>query len=86
MPNEVKAMSDYGILMFPSFWIKAQKVIAGLIHYHPATAVGGYVIADMLEMNSASFLDVNVINKAMEGTIVNEPTSLVDWNIISHYL
>lgn len=85
MPAEIKALSDSGVLMFPSFWLKAQKVIAGLVHYHPATALGGYAVAEMLDISNASFLDVNVINKALEGTIVNEPTSLVDWDIISPY-
>ena len=83
MPSEIRALSDYGVLMFPNFWIKAQKVIIGLLHYHPTTAIGGYAIADMLDINNASFLDVNIVNKLMNGTVVNEPTNLIDWEYLS---
>ena len=86
MPAGIKAMSDYAVLMFPSFWMKAQKVILGLAHYHPATAIGGYAIADILDVNSANFLDVNIISKMMDGEIVNDPTSVVDWEVISWLL
>jgi len=86
LPREVKALSDYGILMFPSFWIKAQKVIVGLVHYHPSTAITSYMIADALDISSATFLDVNIINKISDGTVINEPTNLVDWGVLSHYL
>jgi len=82
MPSEIKALSDYGVLLFPSFWMKAQKVIWNLAHYHPATAIGGYAIADALDVNSANFMDVNVINRMLDGKIVNEPTNLIDWDML----
>jgi hypothetical protein len=41
MPQEIKALSDYGILMFPGFWIRAQKVIANLVIHHPLNAGTG---------------------------------------------
>jgi hypothetical protein len=86
MPAEIKMLSDYGVLLFPSFWIKAQKVIAGLVMYHPATAVGGYAIADFLDVNSANFIDVNIVNRILDGRVLNDPTSLVDWDTLSPWL
>ena len=35
--------------------------------YHPLSAGGGFITADILELNGASFVDVNIISKAIEG-------------------
>ena len=85
MPELIKGLSDYGVLLFPNFWMKAQKVVANLVYRHPASALSGYAIADMLDINSASFLDVNLITRIIEGRVINEPTSLIDWEIFSIY-
>jgi hypothetical protein len=85
MPAEIKAMSDYGVLLFPSFWLKAQKVIANLVMYHPVTAVSGYAIADMLDVNSANFLDINIVNRIVDGKIVSNPTDLFSWDMLSAF-
>jgi len=86
LPAEVKVLSDVGVLMFPAFWMKIQKVIIGLIRYHPATAIGGYVVADMLDLNGANIIDTNLFNKAIDGSIVNDPTSVIDENTFSWLL
>lgn len=83
LPAEVKALSDLGVLMFPAFWMKIQKVIIGLIRYHPATAIGGYTLAQVLDMNSANIIDTNLFNKIIDGTVVNDPTSIIDLNTFS---
>lgn len=71
MPKEVKAMSDYGVLMFPSFWMRAQKIIWNLAKYHPLNAGGGYLAADLLNINGASILDANIADKIISGTAVH---------------
>lgn len=86
MPPSVKALSDYGILMFPSFWMRTQKVIASLILYHPATAIGGYMIEDYLNMGSANILDANFIDKVVEGTVTHDPMSILSANSVAWWL
>lgn len=86
MPSEVKAMSDYAILMFPAFWIKIQKVIAGLATYHPATAIGGYAIADALDIGGANIIDVNIINKIGEDSVVGDGVNIIGWSTFSPLL
>jgi len=56
MPREVKLLSDYGILMFPSFWLRIQKVILSLL----AKRVGGYGLVLGGEEISSEFLHVNI--------------------------
>ena len=86
VPKEVKMLSDYGILMFPSFWLRAQKVIAGLIRYHPGTALASYIAESMMGIGGINFLDTNIINKITDGQIINDPTNLIDWDIMSPWL
>lgn len=83
LPAEVKALSDIGVLMFPAFWMKIQKVIMGLVRYHPATAISGYVIADAIGANGANIIDTNIFNKVSDGTVLNDPTSIVDTDTFS---
>lgn len=86
MPPAVKALSDYGILMFPSFWMRTQKVIASLILYHPATAIGGYMIEDYLNMGSANIIDANFGEMVYEGTVVHDPIGILSPNSIAWWL
>lgn len=83
MPPPIKALSDYGILLFPSFWMKAQKIVVGLAYYHPWTAIGGYATADVIGMNNANFMDVNIINKILDGRVINNPTDLLGLEVLS---
>ena len=86
IPSEIKALSDYGILLFPSFWLKAQKVIANLVTQHPLTAITTYSIEAYFEVGGANLVDVNIINKILDGNVVHNPTSIVDWNVISPWI
>ena len=56
--------------MFPSFWLRAQKVIYNLIKYHPINAGAGLVLTDVLNLNGASIIDANVLNKMSQGTLI----------------
>lgn len=78
MPKEIKALSDLGVLMFPAFWIRAQKVIFNLIKYHPLNAGAGLVLTDLLGLNGASIMDANIINKTMNGTLVQSGQNVLD--------
>ena len=71
MPKEIKVLSDYGVLLFPSFWIKAQKVIYNLAKYHPINAGVGLLAAELLGVKGASIIDANILSKAYEGTLVH---------------
>lgn len=70
LPKELKVLSDYGVLMFPAFWIRAQKVIYNLAKYHPVNAGVGLLATELLGLNGASIVDANVFNKAINGTLI----------------
>lgn len=78
LPKELKVLSDYGILMFPSFWIRAQKVIYNLIKYHPVNAGAGIAVTDLLNLNGASIIDANIINKISNGTAIQAGQNVLD--------
>lgn len=86
LPQEIKSLSDYGILMFPAFWIRIQRVIMGLLRYHPVSAVGGYAMSDLLNAGGTNVIDTNIINKISDGTIINDPGNILDWNVLSPFL
>ena len=70
LPKELKVLSDLGVIMFPSFWLRAQKVIYNLVKYHPINAGAGLVVTDVLNLNGASIIDANVLNKMSQGTLI----------------
>ena len=71
MPKEIKMLSDIGVLMFPSFWIRAQKIIWNLGKNYPVNMGVGYIATDLLGINGASIIDANIVNKASEGTLIS---------------
>ena len=70
LPKELKVLSDLGVIMFPSFWLRAQKVIYNLVVYHPINAGAGLIVTDVLNLNGASIIDANVLNKMSQGTLI----------------
>jgi len=40
-PKEMKVLSDYGVLLFPSYWVRMQKVIPAAIKANPVGAAVG---------------------------------------------
>lgn len=77
IPQEIKALSDYGILMFPAFWLKVQKVIASLVKYHPVNSLGGYAIESALGINGVNVLNEAFPMKLLDGSVIHDPTSTV---------
>ena len=70
LPKELQTLSNLGVIMFPSFWIRAQKVIYNLVKYHPVNAGVGLLLTDLLGMSGASIIDANILNKFGEGTLL----------------
>jgi hypothetical protein len=64
LPKEIKVLSDYGILMFPAYWLRVQKVIAGLLKYHPVSAVTSYAVETAMGAESLNVLNQNIVTKA----------------------
>jgi hypothetical protein len=79
IPSEVKALSDYGILMFPAYWLRVQKVIGGLLKYHPVSTILSYGVEMSLGVGN-----LNVVNQALPikaaqyGGLLHAP-----WEIVS---
>ena len=69
LPEEVKLLSDLGFVLFPSFWMKYQKVLYTLIKRNPASSAAGYTMDSLLGVGGAHPLDSNIVNKFAEGTV-----------------
>jgi hypothetical protein len=82
MPQEIKALSDYGILMFPGFWIRAQKVIANLVLHHPLNAGTGLLVTDLLGIKGGSIIDANILSKLSNGSVVHAGQNVLDPGVI----
>jgi hypothetical protein len=76
MPKELKFVSDHGILLFPSFWLRVQKVMYVLAKESPAKLGAGMLMHEALGISVASYYDSNIISKL--GDIVNIPPSITD--------
>jgi hypothetical protein len=64
MPLAVKQLSDVGIIMFPSFWLRIQKVIYRLVRDKPVNLATELLLEEALGSNVNSIIDANIINKS----------------------
>ena len=82
LPTSIKQLSDLGILMFPSFWMKYQRVLFEMLKHNPVSAVGGYSLESILGLNHLHPLNASIVNKLMEGTVVGvvDPFNQRLWN------
>ena len=77
MPMAIKQLSDMGILMFPSFWMRIQKVIYRMIRDKPVNLAVELQIENMVDKDLENIIDANVIAKYNEfGGLVHSPTEL----------
>jgi len=76
MPKELKFVSDHGILLFPSFWLRIQKVMYVLAKESPAKVGTGLLFHEAFGLSAASYYDSNIFSKM--GEIVNLPPSITD--------
>jgi len=69
MPLAIKELSDLGIIMFPSFWLRIQKVIYRMAKDKPITLATEqgmeYALQEAYEVDGINnIFDANIINKA----------------------
>jgi len=63
MPKELKVISDYGVLLFPSFWMRIQKVIYSTLKASPATTAVGLGMQNAFDIHMETILDSNLMYK-----------------------
>ncbi|RLA61861.1 MAG: hypothetical protein DRQ78_08415, partial [Epsilonproteobacteria bacterium] len=73
MPKELKILSDYGVLLFPSFWMRIQKVIWSLLKRNPASAATALAIEEMIQLNINTVFDANLAAKYDNGMLNTPP-------------
>jgi hypothetical protein len=74
MPIAIKALSDVGIIMFPSFWLRIQKIIYRMARDKPVNLASELMIQEMLGTDINTIFEANIINKSQTfGGLVHPP-------------
>lgn len=74
MPIAIKGLSDVGIIMFPTFWLRIQKSIYHIIHHKPVSLATELMAQEVLGTNVNTIFEANVINKSQQfGGILHSP-------------
>ena len=74
MPLSIKALSDVGILMFPSFWLRIQKIIYRMARDKPVGLATELMVQEMLGTNVNTIFEANIINKSQQfGGVFHTP-------------
>jgi len=74
MPITIKELSNNGIIMFPSFWLRIQKVIYHTVKDKPINLATEMLLQDMVGSNLNTIMGANVVNKYNEfGGIFHTP-------------
>lgn len=74
MPLAIKQLSDVGIIMFPSFWLRIQKVIYRMVRDKPLNFSTELMMEELLNNNINTIFDANVINKSNTfGGLIHTP-------------
>ena len=64
MPLAIKQLSDAGIIMFPSFWLRIQKIIYRMARDKPVNLATELMVQEALGTNVNTIFEANLINKA----------------------
>lgn len=64
LPTRVKQMSDVGILMFPSYWLRIQRAIYRMVKEKPVNFATEMSIEAALGTDVNSIWDANIVSKA----------------------
>jgi hypothetical protein len=64
MPLAVKQLSDMGIIMFPSFWLRIQKIIYRMARDKPVSLATELMIQEMVGSDINTIFEANIINKS----------------------
>jgi len=83
MPKELKVLSDLGLVLFPSFWMRIQKVILGLSVNNSASIGAGLLFSEIIgDMTGSGGLPhifhSNVIERTLEGNLMNFSYPILD--------
>ncbi|MCD5413673.1 MAG: hypothetical protein LR001_01520 [Clostridiales bacterium] len=70
LPEVIKLASDLGLMLFPNFWMKYQRVLFNLIKNNPASSTISYTIDQLLGMGSMHPFDASIFSKVADGTVV----------------
>lgn len=63
MPLAIRQLSDLGIIMFPSFWLRIQKVIYRMARDKPINLATEIMLEEMIGSDFNSIIDANIIAK-----------------------
>jgi len=75
MPLAIKQMSDMGVIMFPSFWLRIQKVIYRMMRDKPINLSTELMLEEAFGSNINTILDANIVSKSTSfGGIIHSPT------------
>lgn len=78
MPLAIQQASDVGILMFPSFWMRIQKVIYRMAKDRPVSLATEEAIDTYFNTNVDTIVDANIVNKATSwGGIAHSPLEVI---------
>ena len=64
MPLAIKTLSDMGIIMFPSFWLRIQKIIYRMARDKPVGLATELMVQEMIGSDINTIFEANVINKS----------------------
>ena len=64
MPLAIKQLSDNGIIMFPSFWLRIQKIIYRMARDKPINLATELMIQEAVGSNINTIFEANIINKS----------------------
>ena len=71
MPKEIKILSDYGVLLFPSFWMRIQRIILMQAKNSPASVIGTLSMSQMMGGHLPNIIDSNIFGKWSNDQILN---------------
>jgi hypothetical protein len=63
MPRELKYASDMGVFLFPSFWMRVQRVIYRLVKEKPATMAAGLTTEALMNLHIPTVFDSFLLAK-----------------------
>ncbi len=64
LPTRVKQLSDVGIIMFPTYWMRIQRAIYRMAKNRPASLGTELMIEDLMGTDLPQIWDQNIIKKA----------------------
>lgn len=73
LPMALKIPSDFGVLMFPTFWARIQKVIYMLGRDNPISLATAFTTAELLDLQGSNIVGSNIFSKLGDGSILNSP-------------